>query len=127
MNGPTDESNSTPPGAAQVEQLRARRDEVPADVAQRLERMRRVAVAELAPARSPGIRWRGPAWAGGLAGTAAALLLTVTLLRSGPEDGFERLLLADARELAAVAELEVLEDLEFLIWLDQELADADPG
>lgn len=109
-----------------VRALRERGDQVPADVAERLVRMRRSAVAELERREAlPGRRPLWP-WLGGLA--AAALALSVALLLSGPAAPEpDALLLADADELAAIAELDVLEDLEFLAWLEQEQLDAGQG
>lgn len=111
------------------EALRDRVEQVPPDVAVRLARIRRDAVAELdaRAAQRPGRRW--PVLAGGVAGLAAAVALTTSLLlpRAGPVGQPGELLLADADELEAMAEMEVLEDLEFLAWLDQEQLGADQG
>lgn len=108
--------------------LRQHVEQVPPDIAQRLAQVRRAAVAELA--EREGSRRRG--WplrlAGGFAGAAAAVALTVALLteRREPSDA-EPLLLAHADELAAIAELEMLEELEFLAWLEQHQDEIDAG
>jgi len=107
--------------------LRAQAEQVDPEVAGRLGAMRRAAVAEMDHRRTPARR-RVPALLAGLGAAAAALAVTVALLlppAAGP--GPEALLLADADELAAVAELEVLEELEFLAWLEEEQLDAGRG
>jgi len=106
--------------------LHALNSRVPDDVANRLRTVRQDAVAAVdKPGRTAGF-WV-PA---GLATSAAAVLVTIALL-PGPEqgiDGIESLpvnLAAD--ELAVINELEVLEDLEFLVWMEEEASSAASG
>ncbi|MEM9172859.1 MAG: hypothetical protein AAGA84_09160, partial [Pseudomonadota bacterium] len=56
--------------------------------------------------------------AGGLAATAAAVLISLQ------SPGVAPLPLLDDQEMAALAELELLEELEMLAWLDDEVFDA---
>lgn len=97
--------------------LRQHAEQVPPEVADRLRAMRRAAVAELdVRSTRAGSGWLLPA---GVA--AAGLALTLALLTGDPESPAPgAVLLADTDELAAVAELEVLEELEFLAWLEEE-------
>jgi len=108
---------------------RERFEQVEPEVAQRLAQMRRAAVAELdrregriGARRSPG--W----WIGGAAAAAAAVALTVALLlpRGGDPEP-DAALLADAEAREAIADLDVLEELEFLAWLEEEQLDAGQG
>ena len=106
--------------------LRARNSQVPDGVAERLRVMRQDAVAVVdKPRRTAGF-WI-PA---GLATSAAAVLVTIALVpEPGPEiEGIEPLpvhLAAD--ELAAINDLDVLEDLEFLAWMEEEASSAASG
>ena len=90
---------------------------VPDDVAARLRQARQMAVESVdAPSR-----WRGVtrllAPAGGL---AAGALVALVFLRGGPA----ALPDMDERELAAVAEMELLDDMEFVAWLIETEDDA---
>lgn len=107
-------------------ELRRRAEQVPPEVAERLAHMRRAAVTELDRSESRFRSWGTHRfWVTGLAGAAAALALTLALLLPRAEEpGPEALLLADADELAAMSNLELLEELEFLAWLEQEQLDA---
>jgi len=107
--------------------LRAQAEQVDPAVAEQLGAMRRAAVAEM-DREYPAARRRVPVLLAGLGAAAAALAVTVALLlppAAGP--GPEALLLAEADEIAAVSELEVLEELEFLAWLEEEGLDAGQG
>ncbi len=99
-------------------------EEVSPKVAERLRAMRRVAASELEerPVKSvPGWLWPAGVAAAGVALTLALLL--------GEPDGYAPapLLLADTDALAVVAELDVLEELEFLAWLEEEGPDDGEG
>lgn len=106
--------------------LRARNSRVPDDVADRLRVMRQDAVAVIDKPRQSASFWM-PA---GVATSAAAVLVTIALVRApGPAvEGFEPLpvnLAAD--ELAVINEMDVLEDLEFLAWMEEEASSAASG
>jgi hypothetical protein len=111
---------------AHITRLRQQTDQVPPEVADRLAAMRRRAVAEWTPEGPPRRLWPGGAtWAA----AAATVLIAVALLARLNLGGVDQarpapLLLADADELQAVAELDVLEELEFLAWLDEGPLDA---
>ena len=98
--------------------VRAELEAVSPKQAARLRAMRQAAVAELDAHTRPDTtrQW----WvAGGLAGSAASVALMVgLLLPSAPvEHPFPDL---DTEELAVVQSLDVLEDLEFLAWMEEE-------
>ncbi len=102
------------------EALRAEREKLPEDVRERLAASRRQAVALLDEAESR--RWSladlfGPR---GLVVAAAASVAAVALWvgLSAPED--PALPLLSAPEVAVVQDLELLEELEFLAWLEEE-------
>lgn len=104
--------------------LREGADTVPAEVAHRLARMRRAAVQELDTRHS--VR-RGWTIVGAFAGSAAALVLAVVLMFQLDREPVNGSLLADPDEMATVDNLEILEDLEFLAWLESEALDASQG
>jgi hypothetical protein len=90
---------------------------VPDDVAARLRQARQAAVASVdARPRWAGIT-RTLAPAGGL---AAGALIALVFLRGGPA----ALPDMDERELAAAAEMELLDDMEFVAWLIETEDDA---
>ncbi len=93
-------------------------DSVPADIAARLRAARQEAVF-VAERKT---RKRG--WGVSLApigATAAACAVLVVALNRAPEN---TLPLLDDAEMAAAAELELLEELEMLAWLDEAILDA---
>ncbi|NGX16296.1 hypothetical protein [Wenzhouxiangella sp. XN24] len=99
-------------------------EEVSPEVAERLRAMRRVAVSELG--EGPANAAPGWLWPAGVA--AAGVALTLALLLGEPDGSApDPLLLADADELAVVADLDVLEELEFLAWLEEEGPDDGEG
>jgi len=107
--------------------VRARFEQVEPEVAQRLAQMRHAAVAELERRQARTGRHRSPGWwIGGAAAAAVALTVVLLLPRGGgPEP--DAALLADAETLEAISELDVLEELEFLAWLEEEQLDAGKG
>ena len=99
---------------------------MPADVASRLTTARKAAVAELDRARkvwSPTRLFRWQLFAGFAACAAVAVVAVVVALRTPTDEQLPAL--AVDREAEAVENLELLEDLEFLAWL--EAADRDAG
>lgn len=82
---------------------------LPDDVAARLRHARRAAVESL-DARP---RWGGARLLAPAGGLAAGALVALVFLRGGPVVLPE----ADERELAAMAEMELLDDMEFVAWL----------
>ena len=110
--------------------LRDENEHVPADVAQRLQAARRQAVEAADRGASPSGA-NLPLWGGaGLASFAAAMGIAVMLTSQDPAlpamnvDDLA-LLATDTDELLVVNDLDVLEDLEFLAWLEQESIDAE--
>lgn len=106
--------------------LHTRNSRVPDNVAERLRTMRQDAVALVDKPRRTTSFWL-PA---GIVTSAAAVLVTIALVpQPGPEiEGIEPLpsnLAAD--ELAVINELDVLEDLEFLAWMEEEASSAVSG
>lgn len=109
--------------------LRAQNSRVPEDVASRLRVMRQDAVAVVDRPRRTTSFWI-PA---GFATSAAAVLVTIALIpEPGPGvNGIEDIeplpinLAAD--ELAVINDMEVLEDLEFLAWMEEEASSAASG
>ena len=121
MNGQNEDRQDQDKLAAAA---RRHAEEVSPEVAARLRAMRRVAVNEL-DAR-PGTAVPGWLWPAGVA--AAGVALTLALLLGEPDRSApDALLLADTDELAVVAELDVLEELEFLAWLEEEGPDDGEG
>jgi hypothetical protein len=95
--------------------LAAEVDQLPADVSARLQEMRRQAsVAADVPAPRRRL-W----WSAALAG-AGAVALAVGVSLTGTSTEVPPLPQATDLELAASADLELLEELEFLAWLDEE-------
>ena len=96
-------------------------DDVPPEVAERLVAMRRAAVQELEERSSS--QWRTP-WFWAPAGAAAIVVLTLGLfLYTGntPVPMFDDL---DDAQLAAAQDMDLLEELEFLAWLEEEARNA---
>lgn len=96
---------------------------VPEDVAARLRDARRAAIESIdeRPRWQTAARVLAPA--GGL---AAGALVALVFLRGGPAILPD----ADERELAAMAEMELLDDMEFVAWLvenDERGGDDDAG
>jgi negative regulator of sigma E activity len=108
----TDDSRSADEFAARVCRI-LDAEPFPAGVAERLATARRQAIAEAvagrpAVQRAPPRRWVP-------VGALAATLLAVVMLRQGAE--VPALPLDDDVQLAAVADLELLENLEFAAWM----------
>ena len=120
----TDERNSEPVPEDVERRLqslaRGAAQTVPPDVAERLAGMRRQAVSELGEERFEWSRWFG--WPGRtLAVVAAAFVVMITVwtvLRPGPD--VMVLPLVTEPEVAIVQDMELLEELEFLAWLEEE-------
>ena len=103
------------------EVLRASVDDVPPEVAERLVAMRRAAVQELEERSSS--QWQTP-WFWAPAGATAIVVLTLGLfLYTGNTPGpmFNDL---DEAQLAAAQDMELLEELEFLAWMEEEVGNA---
>ena len=102
------------------ETLRAERDELPEAVRSRLAASRREAVALLDESENG--RWSLTGWFAprGLAVAAAASVAAIALWvgLTSPEE--PALPLLSAPEVAVVQDLELLEELEFLAWLEEE-------
>ncbi|MCB1685489.1 MAG: hypothetical protein R3E82_16015 [Pseudomonadales bacterium] len=132
MNRQQDEGGTTahPEDDALLRAARERAETVEPGVAERLGQMRRAAVAELDARGARRAGWPRTAvfWSGGVAATVAAVALTFALLLPGATEPEASLLfVADADEFEAIADLEVLEELEFLAWLELEQLDAGQG
>ena len=110
--------------------LRNDLEQLPPATVARLRQLRQAAVAELdTPAGRQPTSPRTPLFiAGGLAASAASVALVVTLLLPGsggsPVPGLPDL---DAEEMALVQSLDVLEELEFLAWMEEEANRAAAG
>jgi hypothetical protein len=116
--------------------LRAHGARVPADLADRLANARRTALDALPddtrphdalPHHRPGRRPWGSlgTWSTAAAGLILAIVLAAQLLPDATTTMSEPTLwLASADELQVIADLDVLEELEFLAWLDDALLDA---
>lgn len=94
---------------------------VPADVAERLAAMRRQAVAEL---DTPVSGWSSlvgwPAWAPvAVTATVLVMMIGAWVYLNPTADPMILPLVADS-EVAIVEDLELLEELEFLAWLEEE-------
>lgn len=95
------------------QQLKAEAEQVPQDTLIRLRSIRAQAVAGV-----PKRRWQSFSLpAGGIAATAAVAVLAVMLI-SGRNESIPALPVVDEAELAVVTDLELLEQLEFLAWLE---------
>jgi hypothetical protein len=88
------------------------------DVAERLAAMRRTAVAQLD--HRTGFRWGGAAFATAFA--TVVLAAGVFLMFDGAS--VPVMPAADEPEFAAAQEMDVLVELEFLAWLEEEVTDA---
>ncbi|MGD8415491.1 MAG: hypothetical protein PVH91_00395 [Pseudomonadales bacterium] len=99
------------------------------DVGGRLSAMRREVVRQVDAQGSRGIipsRWMTPS---AVAGAAAALCLVLVALLSvdEPPDGqdeYATLAVVSAQEATVLEEMDLLEDLEFLAWLEEDAPDA---
>ncbi|MEM8766865.1 MAG: hypothetical protein AAGE43_05445 [Pseudomonadota bacterium] len=129
-----DSASGTGAGALEArlaESLKTERDNLAPDVRERLGAMRREAVKlaeEAAEANAPASilrRWFGalPLAATATAGLTAALALGVWLA-SAPGAGPAPLPAISEAEAAVMQDLELLEELEFLAWLEEESAGA---
>lgn len=98
------------------QQLNKDVDRLPADVTDRLQRMRREAVqlVDESP-RFSGKLARLLPYAGLAAAAALALMVTVNSDFTG---GVPELPVADEMEFATIQELELVEELEFVAWLE---------
>ena len=115
------ESDKDPDFDAKLNELARARlnedvDRLPADVTDRLQRMRREAV-QLVDERPQlsGKLVRLLTYAGLAAAAALALVVTVN---SDFATGVEELPVADEMEFATIQELELVEELEFVAWLE---------
>jgi len=115
------ESDKDPDFDAKLNELARARlnedvDRLPADVTDRLQRMRREAV-QLVDERPQlsGKLVRLLPYAGLAAAAALALVVTVN---SDFATGVEELPVADEMEFATIQELELVEELEFVAWLE---------
>ncbi len=100
--------------------LREQAQALPADTAQQLAQARHAAV-RASERLSWSTRLLGQRWplTGAVAGAGAAVALAVVLL-GDPDGEIPVIPVSTASELAAAQELEVLEQLEFLAWLEEE-------
>jgi len=101
------------------EALRRQREALPEDVRDRLAASRREAVAALEESESGGwslAEWFSPRSLAMAAAASAAIALWVALSPGGDP----ALPLLSAPEVAVVQDLELLEELEFLAWLEEE-------
>lgn len=105
---------------------RERFEQVEPEVAQRLAQMRRAAVAELDRREARIGAHRSPGWWIGSAAAAVTLTVALLLPRGGDPEP-DAALMADAETLEVIAELDVLQELEFLAWLEEEQLDAGQG
>ena len=125
MNEPDDLKGDPSVQPALGARVRAELDDVTPATAERLRVLRQTAVQELDRGRRPS---RTSWWvAGGLTASAASIVL-VTLLMLPGAPGNE-LVLPDlnAEELAVLQSMEVLEELEFLAWMEEEANRATAG
>jgi len=108
-----------------MEHWRRRRRQVDPAVAERLAAARRQAVALLdGPEQTAAPRFLP--WGAALT-SAAALLLAVVFWPGANDGALAPLPPMDADELAAAQDLELLEELEFIAWLDEQQADHAPA
>lgn len=119
MTGRQNEPDAlVPPGVE--DSLRTEASSVPPEVGERLAAMRRQAVATVdgraAKARLPGF-FRRRELVAALCG-AAVVVVAVLLVTSG--GSLRELPLVTEPEVAVVQDMELLEDLEFLAWLEEE-------
>jgi hypothetical protein len=99
-----------------LEQL-ARETGLPPEVRERLAALRRQAVQE-ADAATAGRRW--PGWATvPVAGAAVALVLAVAVVVRQDAEVIELPLISEP-DVAVIQEMDLLEELEFLAWLEAE-------
>lgn len=123
------EDDKTSSLEALAQDLRARNNRAPEDVANRLRAMRQDAVATVDRPRRTSHLWV-PA---GLATSAAAVLVTIALLpepnpgANGIDDIQPLPINLAVDELAVINEMDVLEDLEFLAWMEEEASSAASG
>ena len=92
------------------------RDDVDPDVAARLRAARQEAVYIADRKTGRPLPWLAPA-----GGVVAAAVVATVMLR---EPALAPMPALDDAEMAAAAELELLEELEMLAWLDEEMLDA---
>ncbi len=91
-------------------------EDVDSDVAARLRATRQEAVYIVDRKTRRSVPWLAPA-----GGVVAAAVVAVVMLR---EPELAPMPALDEAEMAAAAELELLEDLEMLAWLDEDMLDA---
>lgn len=92
------------------------RTDVDPDVAARLRAARQEAVYITDRKTRRPVRWLAPA-----GGVVAAAVVATVMLR---EPALAPMPALDEAEMAAAAEIELLEELEMLAWLDEEMLDA---
>ncbi len=115
MNDEQAEQRQRAQHEALLQSLYERADTVDADTASRLANIRRQALAQQQHETSFDGRWWPALGLGSAAVVALALVLNV-----GPKQAVEDAPWAsDAETLVLIQELEVLEELEFLAWLDE--------
>ena len=101
--------------------LRAERENLPEAVRNRLAASRREAVAQMeAEAASGGWSFADLLAPRGLAATAVASVAAVALWLSLSSPEEMALPLISSPDVAAIEDLELLEELEFLAWLEEE-------
>jgi hypothetical protein len=108
----TQEKSSEQFEQALATRLRREAEQVPPEVSARLRAIRSEAIADSSAAAD----WRR--WPLAAVAAAAVLMLALMINVRSPED-LPQLPVVDAQELAVVEDLELLESLEFLAWLEE--------
>ena len=91
---------------------------IPAEIASRLAAIRHEAVREIPEQRTSWFAHWQLVTAGGVAAVViVAVLMTIVL---GGDEDLMRIPITPDAEIAAAQELEILEELEFLAWLEEE-------
>ena len=116
-----DDEQSTVEGRL-LEATRARSRHVPAGVHARLADMRRSVVAEFDERGERGVSLSGIPVFASLAGVALVVAVAIGVTFQGA--GTAEIPLVSEPEIAVVQDMELLEELEFLAWLEEELQGA---
>ncbi len=120
----TDSSEHEPDGALERsarDVLRSSEAQLGTDINQRLQRARMQAVAaaegnDRQPDKLQSVLHAGRRWLFPLTGTVAVAVFAFVLMPRNPQEQ----MVPDDLEMAAVADMDMLEELEFVAWLEEE-------